>query len=73
MYVARLARNLGSLSKLDGGAVILEEGGGTRLMKAICVEQVAKVGHPAAAAGEADILGLHARQGDTRVLGRGGA
>ena len=67
--VTRLAGNLRCFSKLDSGAVILEDGGGASLRKTIRREQVAKVGDFVATAGQADILGLHTRQGDTRVLG----
>ena len=60
MDVARLASNLWSLRKLDGRAIVFENGGGAILGKAIRIEQVAEVGHTAATAGQANIFGLHA-------------
>ena len=71
--VAGLPGDLGGLGQLDGRSVVLKNGGGVLLRKAIGVEEVPEEGGPAATAGEADILGLHARQGDTRVLSRGRA
>ena len=69
--VARFAGDLGGgFCKLDGRTVVFKDGGGADLGKTISIEEVAEVGHTAAATGEADVFCLHAGEGDTRVLRR---